>query len=227
MISQNPAHRITVFQLLILVLSVYVIIALCADAFLTLPKEVSELIEDIDALICVVFLGDFFYRFFRAENKLSFMKWGWIDLISSIPMLDVLRVGRLARIIRLLRVLRIVRSGKVLFTHMFANRKLGTFSAVGSISLVLMIFSSITILMVETDPEANIRTAEDALWWSFVTITTVGYGDKYPLSTEGRLIAGVLILAGVGLFGTFTGFVASWFMEDSEQKPGDTTGPSS
>ena len=51
------------------------------------------------------------------------------------------------------------------------------------------------------------------MWWAFVTLTTVGYGDKFPLSTEGRLIAVVLMTAGVGLFGTFSGFVAAWFLE--------------
>ena len=62
-------------------------------------------------------------------------------------------------------------------------------------------------------PNSNIKDAEDALWWSFVTITTVGYGDRFPVTTEGRLVGAVLMICGVGLFGTFTGFIASWFME--------------
>jgi voltage-gated potassium channel len=62
------------------------------------------------------------------------------------------------------------------------------------------------------------QTAEDALWWAYVTITTVGYGDKFPVTSEGRLIAGFLMTAGVGLFGTFTGFVASWFVEGREDE---------
>lgn len=61
----------------------------------------------------------------------------------------------------------------------------------------------------ETAPESNIKTAEDAIWWAFVTITTVGYGDRFPVTTEGRIIAALLMTAGVGLFGTFTGFIAS------------------
>ena len=55
--------------------------------------------------------------------------------------------------------------------------------------MLLVIFSSIAILNVETAPESNIKTAEDAIWWAFVTITTVGYGDKFPVTTEGRIIA--------------------------------------
>lgn len=73
----------------------------------------------------------------------------------------------------------------------------------------MVIFSAIAILQVERDPNSNIKTAEDALWWSYVT-TTVGYGDRYPVTTEGRLIASVLMTAGVGLFGTFTAYIASF-----------------
>lgn len=81
----------------------------------------------------------------------------------------------------------------------------------------LVATSSIAILHCETSDDANIVTAEDALWWSFVTITTVGYGDKFPVSTEGHVVAVILMMAGIGLFGTFTGFVASWFLSPGER----------
>jgi voltage-gated potassium channel len=80
----------------------------------------------------------------------------------------------------------------------------------------MMFFSATAILNLENIPESNIKTAEDALWWAFVTTTTVGYGDKYPVTTEGRIMACILMVVGVGLFGTFTGFVANWFMQGSK-----------
>lgn len=89
---------------------------------------------------------------------------------------------------------------------------------VSVIAVLMVIFSSIAILQVETDINSNIKTAEDAIWWSYVTITTVGYGDKFPVTTEGRLIAAILMTAGVGLFGTFTGFVASWFVSENKEQ---------
>ena len=79
--------------------------------------------------------------------------------------------------------------------------------------ITLAFWASITILHVETVPEANIRSAEDALWWAATTMTTVGYGDKYPVTTEGRVLGFILMVCGVGLFGTFTGYVASWFLQ--------------
>jgi voltage-gated potassium channel len=82
----------------------------------------------------------------------------------------------------------------------------------------MLIFGSISILQVEIVPESNIKTASDAIWWAFVTITTVGYGDKFPVTNEGRIIAAFLMITGVALFGTFTGFIAAWFMGDKAKK---------
>ncbi len=212
----EQVDKVGIFQLLILILSVYVLAALFIDTVFVLPEEISKVLSVVDDGICLVFLIDFGIRFYRAQNKLAFMKWGWIDLISSIPAFEALRAGRIVRLVRLIRILRAVRSTKLLLTHAFRNRKQGTFAAVGTISVLLVIFASIAILNFEDDPNSNIKTAEDAIWWSFVTITTVGYGDKFPVTTEGRLIAAVLMTAGVGLFGTFTGFVASWFMEEKK-----------
>jgi voltage-gated potassium channel len=76
-----------------------------------------------------------------------------------------------------------------------------------------MVFSAIAILSVEDSPEANIKNTGDAFWWAFVTMTTVGYGDRYPLSTEGRIIACVLMTVGAGLFATLTGLTASMFLQ--------------
>jgi voltage-gated potassium channel len=72
------------------------------------------------------------------------------------------------------------------------------------------------VLKVEVAPDSNINTPSDALWWSFVTITTVGYGDYYPKTLLGRITAGVLMTAGVGLFGTLTAYVASYFVREDK-----------
>jgi voltage-gated potassium channel len=101
---------------------------------------------------------------------------------------------------------------------MFKNKAEGTFTSVGVIALLLVIFSALAILQVEDDPNSNIKTAEDALWWAYVTITTVGYGDRFPVTTEGRLIASLLMTAGVGLFGTFAGYISSLFIQTNSKQ---------
>jgi voltage-gated potassium channel len=166
----------------------------------------------LDTLICFIFLGDFFHRWYRAENRPAFLKWGWIDFISSIPMLSAFRWGRIVRIVRILRILRGVRSAKFILTVLFENKARGTFSLVVLVTFVLVIFSSIAILNLETAPDANIKTAGDALWWAMSTITTAGYGDRYPVTAGGRMVGVLLMIVGVGFFGTLTAYIASFFL---------------
>jgi voltage-gated potassium channel len=83
---------------------------------------------------------------------------------------------------------------------------------------LLIVFSSITVLHVENVPDANIHGPEDALWWSIVTITTVGYGDRFPVTTEGRVIGIALMVSGVGIFAVLSGAFAAWFMETEQEK---------
>lgn len=206
------------FNIIILVLTIYVLGALLVETFCVLPTETAKLLGFIDKAICLIFFVDFTVRFFKAENKLKFMRWGWIDLVSSIPVVNYFRAGRLLRLIRLLRIIRAFRSSKQLVNHVFKNKAKGTFTSVSIFAVLLIIFSAIAILQVENTKEGNIKSAEDAIWWAYVTITTVGYGDKFPVTTEGRLIAVVLMTAGVGLFGTFTAYASSWFVEDKGNK---------
>lgn len=214
-VKQNE-NELNYLSILVIVLSVYILAALLVSTFFKLPTEITKVLDLTDNVICIFFLLDFIIRFYQAENKLRFMRWGWIDLISSIPTLDFLRAGRGLRLIRLLRILRAFRSTRHLVNHVFRKKAQGAFTTVSVIAILMVIFSAIAILQVENDSNSNIKTAEDAIWWAYVTITTVGYGDKYPVTTEGRVIAALLMTTGVGLFGTFTGFLASWFMAEKK-----------
>ncbi len=214
----NKISEFSYLNMLVIVLSIYVLLALVLSAIFKFQPEVNRVLNYIDNGVCIFFLFEFSVRFYKAENKLKFMRWGWIDLVSSIPTVDIFRIGRTLRLIRLMRVLRAFRSVKHLTNHVFRKKTQGAFTTVSLIAVLMVIFSAIAILQVEDDPNSNIKTAEDAIWWSYVTITTVGYGDKYPVTTEGRIIAAFLMTAGVGLFGTFTGFLASWFVAEKSQE---------
>lgn len=206
-------------NIIVFFLSVYVIIALLVSTFL-IPKgsEVHQLLNDIDHGVCVIFFIDFLHRFFTAKSKQEYMRWGWIDLISSIPM-NAFALGRVFRILQLLRVLRAVREVRWVSHFFLKNKVKSAFTSAAIFAFLTIVFSAVAILQVEQDaPGHNINNAEDALWWAYVTITTVGYGDKYPVTTEGRMIAAALMSVGVGLFGTFTAYVASWFVEKKEEE---------
>jgi voltage-gated potassium channel len=113
--------------------------------------------------------------------------------------------------------LRAFRSIKVLIQFVYRNRSRGTLMTAAVISVLLTIFSAIAMLTFETGPDSNIKTPDDALWWAITTVTTVGYGDRYPVTDEGRIVAVFLMISGVGLFAIFTGFITSFFNE-AEQK---------
>ena len=67
-------------------------------------------------------------------------------------------------------------------------------------------------MQVEDSPLSNIKSAEDALWWSYTTLTTVGYGDIYPTTTQGRFIAVGLMISGICVLGVISATVAAWFV---------------
>jgi voltage-gated potassium channel len=66
--------------------------------------------------------------------------------------------------------------------------------------------------------DSNIKTTSDALWWGIATMTTAGYGDKYPVTYEGRIVASILMISGVGLFGTFTGLVSAFLVSPQRKE---------
>ena len=210
--SQSKKIEIDFFGIIILILSIYVLTALFIDTLFELDPEVSTILGIADDFVCLVFFVEFWIRFFRAESKLHFMRWGWIDLISSIPTFSYLRWGRIFSIFRLLRIIRAIRSTRELIKHFRKKRVESTLLSMSLVGILLLIFSSILILKVEDVPNGNIKTASDAIWWAFTTVSTIGYGEYYPVTNTGRIIAGVLIVFGVGVFGTLSGLIASWFL---------------
>lgn len=215
----TPLHELGPLQLVILVLSLFVLGILAIELLIELPPETVRVLGWVDNVVCAVFFVDFVIRFRRAESKLHFMKWGWIDLLASIPEIEALRWGRLFRVFRILRLIRAVKSIRLLFELFYLNRTQGGVASVFAITFLVLSLSTAGILVTERVPGSNIHTAEDALWWGFTTITTVGYGDLYPVTTAGRMIAVGLMLAGVGLFGTMSGVIASFFLGDRKTSP--------
>lgn len=214
------SEKVGLFQIVVLILSIVVLGAIGADTVFKLPKEISNVLQTLDMLVCIVLLTDFGIRFYKAESKLTFLflKWGWIDLIASIPNCPILRVGRLVRILRVIRLLRAIRATHKITSLLLKNQLQTGVASVILTAFLLVMFCSIGILICEQqNPDANIKTAGDAIWWSVTTITTVGYGDKYPITTEGRIVAMILMITGIGLFGILSGLAAAFFVGSKQQ----------
>lgn len=205
---KNTAYEIFIGALSILsIVNLVLVYAIAGDTALELVLSV------MNALFSLIFLGDFIYRISTAPSagRYFFRGFGWADLLASLPFpqFKILRLFRLLRVFRLLRELgpRTVWSTLI---HDRANSALMTLLLMG---VLVLQFGSITILAVEEDAEgANITSASDALWYTLVTISTVGYGDQYPVTNAGRLIGTLIIVVGVGIFGTFTGYLANLFL---------------
>lgn len=209
----QAAEHLSPFQLLLAFLTLAVMTALAWEALGEPPGEVSRLIHVLDLAACGIFFLDFCHRFRKAPDRRAFMKWGWIDLLACVPNVDWLRIGRLATVLRLIQVLRGVRIVHRLSFAVLHMRRTHAFGSVMLTTAFVVSASSIGVLSAEhRHPDANIKSAGDAVWWSMTTITTVGYGDKYPVTRAGRMVAIALMLAGVGLFGTLSGITATFFL---------------
>jgi voltage-gated potassium channel len=124
---------------------------------------------------------------------------------------------RFARIFQILRVILVLRSSKRIFRELFRNRKETTLASIILLLVLLLTIGAGTILLLEhKQPGANITTGHDALWWAFVTISTVGYGDHYPVTNSGKLVASLVIICGVGVFGMISGLVTSLITEPTD-----------
>lgn len=207
------------YLVFILILSLLSLAALAVETTVPLDEASRDVLFYADTVVCVLFFADFLVCLFRAKSKTRYLlTWGWLDLISSVPAIAPLRWGRAARLVRILRILRVVRSARVLSTLILERRAQSAVLAATLVTIVLVASASVAALHVENVPEANIKSAEDAAWWALCTVTTIGYGDRYPVTSEGRLIGVVLMIAGVGMFGAFAGFVASWFLKPEERR---------
>ena len=172
----------------------------------------------MNVIFSVIFLVDFTYRLLTAPSKSEyfFRRYGWADLIASFPFqqLKVLRLFRVKRVYRLLHdygarnVLRTLsrdRAGSALYILLFMG-------------ILVLEFGSLGMLKIEQYAAgANITSASDAVWYTIVTISTVGYGDKYPVTNAGRILGSIIIVIGVGIFGTFTGYLATTFLSTKAQ----------
>ena len=207
------------YVIFILALSVIAILALSIQALFTLDQATIQVLVYLDYAICFLFFIDFLILFFQAENKFKyFITWGWIDLLSSLPVITALRFARVTRMLRIFRVLRTIKSARLITRAILERRAQSAMLAILLVAIVVIGVAAIAVIQFELPADGNIKTAGDALWWAIVTITTVGYGDKFPITAEGRIVGTILMIVGVGLFGTISGFVASWLLAPPDPK---------
>lgn len=169
----------------------------------TLPAGVLEACENIVWIAWAVFAADYAIRFVIAPHKWSFVKQNLLDL--AVVVLPLLRPLRLVRVLALLSILnrtgtRELRGRVVVYT--------------AGATVLLITVGALAITDAERGlPGANIETLGDGFWWAMTTITTVGYGDRFPVTVTGRFVAAALMVGGIALLGVITATIASWLVE--------------
>ena len=156
-------------------------------------------------LMWAILVAEFGVRFFMAEKKWDFLRHHPLDVASVV--LPILRPLQLLRLLTLLSVLNRYAGSSL-------RGKVGIYLVA---SIVLIVFmASLAILDAERGGRGPIQQFGDAVWWSFATITTVGYGDMYPVTATGRFVAAGLMFCGIGVIGAVSASFASWLVERVE-----------
>ena len=218
--AEHPGNELknTTYELFIGALSVLSIFNLFV-VILVPDAPLAEVATIIDGVLSLVFLGDFSYRLFTAGSKSGyfFRQLGWMDLISSLPF-PQFKILRLTRIFRAARLMR--KYGARNMLHEFiANRAQSALLVLFFLIILVLEFGGYLEYRLESQaPGANITSPGDSLWYTFVTITTVGYGDRYPVTPAGRIVGLMIMMMGVGLFGTLTGYLANTFLAPPKPK---------
>lgn len=215
--ASKTAEKPTTYDLFILVLAIFTLIGLVLVALVPLGPVTKQHLHTLSNIIALVFMFDFFRNLYIAPSKTGYLKWGWLDFLGGIP-LNNFAIFRLARVYRVLRILRKTES-KVLLARFRDNLAEDTLFFVLLLATLAISIGSFFVLIFERGtPGSNIETPQDAIWWAIVTVSTVGYGDCYPVTTNGRILATFLILIGISVFGVLGGFLAHEFISISNKK---------
>jgi voltage-gated potassium channel len=209
------------WELFVLALTV---LSLVNAALLIIMRDPAarQVVVIVEGAVGAVFLLDFLARLRRSGQRRTYLLrgMGWADLLSAAPFLRWLRLLRLPYLRR-----RIGEEGGIRGNAQILMRTRATTTLMVVVLLTILVLELGSVLMLAVErgaDDANIRTASDALWFVIVSIATVGYGDRYPVTDPGRIVGTMVLVTGIALFSTLTGFLAHFFFGRAEPAPGST-----
>lgn len=229
--TRHPGNAYQIFIFVLTILS----LAIMVWQILPTTQQTKNLLTWYDNAICFIFLFDFYLNMRGAKHKSDYFikERGWLDLIGSIPTLGLTTYGgllRLARLSRLARITRLMRgqNKKELVDDVVKNRSQYTAFITILLTVIVLTVASVLVLQFESkNPDANIQTGWDSFWYSVVTITTVGYGDRYPITIGGRITAMFIMFMGVGIIGALASILSSILVgapnTPAEEETGEST----
>jgi voltage-gated potassium channel len=176
-------------------------------------------LEAVELALTGLFVVEFASRFLAAHDRPQYLRGHWIDALALVPPVRAMRA------LRLLRLLRLVRAFAGFYRaamHVQGLARHRGFAWLIVTWLSVMVVCSAFVYQAEHGVNRLLSSPFDALWWGVTTLTTVGYGDTYPVTQDGRLGAMVLMLLGIGLFSAITATITSYFI--SQETPSRDVG---
>lgn len=210
--SEEKSRFMLIYDLTFCILAlVSVYISLC-----DLTTGCTDFQIRVDYIITIIFIVDYVVRLFISNNKKDFFKQNIFDLIAIIPFTSLFKVFRVLKVLKVFKALKILKFARLsAYFARFYKRVKFFFEINGLkymvfVSLFCIVAGGIAIHFVEE------MTVFDGIWWSFVTATTVGYGDISPTTPAGRVIAAILMIVGIGLIGSLTSTITALFFQRHE-----------
>jgi voltage-gated potassium channel len=222
------------YTIVVLILTLFSLAIMAVQFLLPEGSQTWDLVNFYNNLTCIFFLVDFALHMIAEPVKRDYFigQKGYFDLLGSVPSFGFSQYTALLRIFRLSRLFRLRRfmnpeNRQLLKTEILDNR--GSYAALLTVLMAMMVISigSIFVVFFESQsPDANITTGGDGIWWAIVTITTVGYGDRFPVTLGGRSTAVFVMFAGVGIIGALASILASLLIPQPK-KPEEPAAPQS
>jgi voltage-gated potassium channel len=198
----------------------YGVVFLLAEVFAR--DAVSPIMEAVDLGFTITFLLAFVGQFITAPDKPRWLGQNWIDLVIVVLVaIPLVRIFRFYRYLPLMRVTGLARLAAILSqglrAHVRSYGRGNVYNILVTAVVVILLSAFLVQFAEEGAREANIKSLDDALWWAVTTVTTVGYGDRYPTTLPGRMVAAGLMLLGIALFGILTASLSSLFLAESRE----------
>ncbi len=216
-------NRMLLIDLLVVSLALVSVLLLFFEIFAVIGQQQQRLVRYIDLGIACVFLLEFIYKFTGAKDKKHFLKGHWWELLAAIPITtettQALRALQLERLIVLVQALRVVRLFTRIKIIVALSQRYTKQTAIVYLTLMVslvMTLGAVGFYQFEHGINPHVNSLADSFYWAVVTMATVGYGDIYPMTGGGRIVAVILIFSGVGSLGAFLAIIESYILKQTK-----------
>jgi voltage-gated potassium channel len=171
------------------------------------PSSTQTLLNVVQWISWIAFAADLLYGLSNAKSKRNYLKKHPLEIAAV-----------LLPFLRPLRLMRVISFGGLAIQKVAIGRQFAITIKVFLASIFVAYISAVQITITERGSDgSNIKSFGDGIWWAITTVTTVGYGDRYPTTTEGRFVAIALMIMGISLMGVITASVAAWFVKMGQE----------